>query len=285
MARKTKTKTNEETKLGPVASAPAPAPTAAAAPASKAQPKPVPKAAGRKVAASAQKRSKAPEKPAPTKAPPKAVNGHKVQLPAPKSAASAEPAPAPATPPTPTELAPAASGVSATWSEDGFKEVSSSPIEATIMQMDTPCEVCGKELAFGAEVLGRVASLTDGTIVRGKFRARCLEHGTDIQRPLVDGAPPPPTAEEREWAAVLDEAEMINEAIQGAMSVIALPENPPRRQVATYLCFLSAAGYAAMEMGIDYELAIENFADHYGEILEQRRKATAAQQASDAPPA
>lgn len=281
MARKTTTKTKtieEETKPGPAAPAAAPAPTAAAAPATKPQPKTMPKAAGKKAAASAQKRSKTtpPAKPAaktPTKTPQKAVNGHQVQLPAPKNAA-----------PAPTELAPAASGVSASWPEDGFEEVSSSPIQVTIMQMDTPCEVCGKELAFGTEVLGRVASLTDGTIVRGRFKARCLEHGTDIQHPLTGGVPAESTPEGREWAAIQDEAEMINEAIQGAMSVIALPENPPRRAVATYLCFLSAAAYAAMEMGIDYEHAIENFADHYGEILEQRRKA-AAQQAENAPPA
>jgi hypothetical protein len=38
-------------------------------------------------------------------------------------------------------------------------------------------------------------------------------------------------------------------------------------------------------MGIDYEHAIEDFANHYGEILQQQRHAPATQQDGNASPA
>jgi hypothetical protein len=153
------------------------------------------------------------------------------------------------------------------------------------MQLERPCEVCGKALTFGEEVFGRVATMTDGTMMRGDFQPRCLEHGPDLTAPIMAGAPAEKTPQEREWEAVQDESDLINEAIQGAMSVLPPPENPPRRALSIYLCFLSGAAHAALEMGIDYEHAIEDFANHYGEILQQQRHAPATQQDGNASPA
>jgi hypothetical protein len=272
MARKTKTEIKTETKTEVAPPVPTPPPQAAPTKGkAKASTKPIPKNAGRKVAEAAGKRSKVPST-APATPKKRVINGHQVQLPAPQSV----PAPA-AEPPAavaPSTLAPAS---------DGFREVKSTGLARTLMQLERPCEVCGKPLTFGEEVFGRVATMTDGTMMRGDFQPRCLEHGPDLTAPIVAGAPAEKTPQEREWEAVQDESELINEAIQGAMSVLPPPENPPRRAAAIYICFLSGAAHAALEMGIDYEHAIENFADHYGEILEQRRRAT--QQDENASPA
>jgi len=278
MARKTKTETVTETKTELAPPPAPPPPTTQAVPAkgkAKASAKPLPKNAGKKVAEAAGKRSKAPS-PAPASSTTKkrVINGHQVQLPAPQSAPSPTAEPPAAVAPAPATPAPAS---------DGFREVKSTGLARTLMQIERPCEVCGKALTFGEEVFGRVATMTDGTMMRGDFQPRCLEHGTDLNAPIVAGAPAEKTPQEQEWEAVQDESDLINEAIQGAMSVLPVPENPPRRALSIYICFLSGAAHAALEMGIDYEHAIEDFANHYGEILEQRRRAT--QQGDNASPA
>lgn len=190
----------------------------------------------------------------------KASKASKAKAETPAAAASVEASPAPAQPDLPggpIEIE------TVTWTETGSTE----PF-LTDLQVETMCEVCGRELSPGDRIYGRSAQMrhSDGTI-KGQFRARCVAHGPDLTnpQPLREA-----TAEEqaepekdKEWPFVYAEAEMINEAIQGALSVLPPPENPARRMTAMYVALVSVTSHLAVDMNIPLETAAADLSDHY----------------------